>query len=208
MKELEELNGLITMVGEIATKQGLNDTKLTYNHYMMMIITEIAEAIQADRNDKKANMKAFKASYKEDDANFIFPDDLCKHRTSYMYAYEKYIEGSVEGELADIVIRIMSFLSMTNQKFTQIEELDEIHEEKSAEYFKENTFTEAALDLTHSIAKHYDGQYTTWSIADDFSYCVAFVLKWSKHLKIDLMNHIKLKIKYNSMREYKHGKKY
>ena len=208
MKELEELNEMIANVGDIASKQGLNDSLLANNHYLMMIITEIAEAVQADRNGKTANMKAFKASYKEDDANFIFPDDLGKHRTSYMYAYEKYIEGSVEGELADIVIRIMSFLSMSNQKFTQIEDLDEIREIKSKEYFEENTFTEAAIDLTYAISKHYDGQYNNWSIADDLSYCVAFVLKWAKHLKFDLMNHIKLKIKYNSMREYKHGKKY
>lgn len=206
MKVLEELNAMIPTVKGVADKQGLNDTELSDNHYFMMVITEICEAIQADRSGNKAMLKSFDVIYKEEkEENFIFPDDLGKQRENFIFAYEKYVEGTVEGELADVVIRIMSFFGLRGMEFTPVDDVDA---NKSMEYFKENIFTEAALDLTESISRHYDGKYNKKELMEDLSYSVAFIFEWARYLKVDLMRHIKLKIKYNSLREYKHGKKY
>lgn len=210
MKVLEELNKMIAAANDIAEKQGLQEKNLSDNHYLMMIITEIVEAIQADRSGNKAMMKSFNVLVKEkgDDANFIFPDGFGKERENFIFAYEKYIEGTVDGELADIVIRTMSFFGLREMKFSFIKDLNEIAVKQSEEYFKNCSFTEAALCLTENFARQYNGLCTSNALADDLSYNVAFVFLWAKHLKIDLMRHIKLKMKYNSMREYKHGKKY
>lgn len=210
MKVLEELNKMIAAANDIAEKQGLQEKNLSDNHYLMMIITEIVEAIQADRSGNKAMMKSFNVLVKEkgDDANFIFPDGFGKERENFIFAYEKYIEGTVDGELADIVIRTMSFFGLRGMKFSPIEDLDASKAKESEEYFKGCSFTEAALYLTQSFATHYDGLYKDKVFVDDLSYSVAFIFEWARYLKIDLMRHIKLKMKYNSMREYKHGKKY
>lgn len=208
MKVLEELklNAMIPTVKGIADKQGLNDSELSDNHYFMMVITEICEAIQADRSGNKAMLKSFDVIYKEEkEENFIFPDDLGKQRENFIFAYEKYIEGTVEGELADVVIRIMSFFGLRDMEFTPVKDVDA---NESMEYFKESNFTEVALDLTESISRHYDGKYDKKELMEDLSYSVAFIFEWARYLKVDLMRHIKLKIKYNSLREYKHGKKY
>lgn len=196
-------------VKETAEKHGWLNPKASDYHYLMMIVTEIAEAIQADRANRYADLKNFNTVCKHiDETSFVFPEDLDKERESFRTAYEKYIENSVDSELADFVIRVLSFFALRNLKLGKVPNLDTNAKAKSMSYFEEASFTEAAFDLTCFIAKHYGGLYNENYIAMDLTRAVAFVFEWADSLGIDLLLHIKLKVKYNKTRPFKHGKKY
>lgn len=208
MKELEELNKLIPEVKGVAEEHGWNDASLSDEHYLMMVITEICEAIQADRTNNRAMMKTFDVlARKKSDEEFVFPDDLGKEREDFIFAYEKYIEGTVEGELADIVIRIISFFGLRGMEFTHLCERAGEEDKEIADFLSKKTFTEVAFGLTFFVPL-YDWKGVGCTIADNLTRCVALVFVWAKSLHISLMKQIRLKIKYNALREYKHGKKY
>ena len=207
---IEQLNKSIGEINSIAVAHGWYDKKLSDNHYFMMMITEISEAIQADRTNNKAQMKSFAAYYKpKNDGQFIFPDDCYNDNERFMEAYKLYVENTVEGEIADIVIRVLSFLGMHGYKITKLPKFKSSKEKKdSAEYFGDCSFTEACLDLTAFISHNFTGRYDHEGIVEDMSKVIAFVYEWCEYLHVNLDEQIRLKIRFNSLREYKHGKKY
>lgn len=207
---IEQLNKSIDEINGIAVAHGWYEKKLSDNHYFMMMITEIAEAIQADRRNGNAQMKSFAAFYKpKNEREFIFPDDCYNDNERFMEGYKLYVEDTVDGEIADIVIRVLSFLGMHGQKIKKLPRLKHSEEKvDSSEYFKECTFTEVGLDLTAFISRNFTGRYDSEDILKDMCHVIAFVYEWCKHLGVDLDEQIKLKVRFNSLREYKHGKKY
>lgn len=207
---IEQLNKSIDAISNIAAAHGWYDKKLSDNHYFMMMITEIAEAIQADRRNNKAQMKSFAAFYKQkDEGEFIFPDDCYNDNERFMEGYKLYIEDTVDGEIADIVIRVLSFLGMHGQKIKKLPRLKHTEEKvDSKEYFQECTFTEVGLDLTSFISRNFTGHYDSDDILKDMCRVISFIYEWCNHLGVDLDEQIKLKVRFNSLREYKHGKKY
>ena len=46
------------------------------------------------------------------------------------------------------------------------------------------------------------------SVEDELADVIIRVLDLTSHLGIDIQKHVELKMKYNSLREYKHGKEY
>lgn len=207
---IEQLNKSIDEINSIAVAHGWYEINLSDNHYFMMMITEIAEAIQADRRNSRAQMKSFAAFYKKkNEGEFIFPDDCYNDNERFMEGYKLYIEDTVDGEIADILIRVLSFLGMHGQKIKKLPRLKHSDEKvDSKEYFQECTFTEVCLDLTAFIARNFTGHYDSDDILRDMCHVIAFVYEWCKHLGLDLDEQIKLKVRFNSLREYKHGKKY
>lgn len=53
---IEQLNKSIDEINGIAVAHGWYEKKLSDNHYFMMMITEIAEAIQADKVESKIQL--------------------------------------------------------------------------------------------------------------------------------------------------------
>ena len=83
-------NDLRDRAYQCACEHGFHETEHSDAHWLMLIVSEMAEAVDADRKGKKANIDAFERLYSGSDSKF---------------GYEKLIKGSVEEELADIVIR-------------------------------------------------------------------------------------------------------
>ena len=111
----------------------------------------------------------------------------------YPQKYSLFIKGSIEEELADIVIRILDF---AYEKFG-----DNVWSE-SYENAIPNislSFTENAWLLLRNII---DGS------SSGLHSSIAFVERWSFSLGIDLWWHVEAKMKYNETRFYKHDKKY
>lgn len=208
---IDQLNKYITECDIIATQHGWYEKDLSDNHYLMMIITEISEAIQADRSNKHAVMTSFDAYYKsKTDEEFIFPDDCSNDNDRFIEAYKLYVEGTVDSEIADIVIRILSFLGLKGMKLKMLPELDLTSNWVGSDgCFKTSSFTEISLILTSYIVSFVLGDINARCYVEKMSFIIAFVFKWCKFLGVDIDKQIKLKIRYNSLREYKHGgKKY
>jgi NTP pyrophosphatase (non-canonical NTP hydrolase) len=120
-------------IHENAKNKGFWDKERNMGEILMLIVSEVSEAMEADREDRQANVNGFNKMLEGwDDEHYAYDN-------AFKMVFEKTIKNTIEDELSDAAIRIM--------------------------------------DLAYSRG-------------------------------IDLEWHIKQKMKYNSMREHMHGKKY
>lgn len=183
---MERLNELSKQAHESAVKRGFWSEELSTEHYIMLVITEIAEMVEADREDKRANM-------------WLFEDWQYRDVATFPEAFERFIKNTVEDEMADVAIRLLDLagvLCCTEIKKTFLFENGTFR-------FNEYTFTETAFKM---IKTRLDSRI--YSYSETVSNTLYFLFDWAKYLRIDLFKHIDLKMKYNETREFKHGKKY
>ena len=182
----ERLAKLQQRIWEIATAHGWHEQPIPTAQYCGLIMTEMAEAIEADRNGRRADMESFN----ERMSNLDGSDECFKEM------YKRYIKGSIEEEFADVVIRVLDMAQ-------------EVHGDKMrwpgyyqyGQVYQENeSFIENAWYFIREILN-----WGTMNISDS----VSFMFDWAQDLGIDLWQHIEWKMKYNELRPYKHGgKKY
>lgn len=181
-------NELSKTVHQNAIEKGFWKEKLSDDHYLMLVITEISEAVEAHRRCMYANIEDYKLRLKETTDNF---DES---------GFKWYIKDSIADELADVAIRL---LDLSGAKEIEIKPYECFFTEES----KEKSFTENALYLTYLVqcCSHIpNGKTDGWN----YSVALGFLVGWCKHLSIDLEWHIEQKMKYNALREPMHGKKY
>lgn len=129
MQDKTKLDELAKQIHQDNVEKGFWDEPRNTGEMLMLITSELAEALEADRDTNYADLDQFEYENKSDESN----DALFKEN------FKLYIKNSFEDEIADTVIRL--------------------------------------LDL----AAGYD---------------------------IDIEKHIQYKLKFNRLREYKHGKNY
>lgn len=175
------LNELRDHAYQTAKEHGWHEKKLSNETYLMLIITEIAEAVQADRKGRHADRQAFEKNI------------------SLASAYDFFLKGTVEDELADVVIRCLSFAG--HRRWDLQHALDDILSTSEAdEIFGDETFAEMAYYTCEGIIMAIDQEKTVHSVlADVVSYC--------KYKGIDIDWHVRQKMRYNELRPYKHGGK-
>ncbi len=182
----ERLAKLQQRIWEIATAHGWHEQPIPTAQYCGLIMTEMAEAIEADRNGRRADMESFN----ERMSNLDGSDECFKEM------YKRYIKGSIEEEFADVVIRVLDMAQ-------------EVHGDRmrwlgyypwGQVYHEDKSFIENAWYFIREVLN-----WGTMNISDS----VSFMFDWAQDLGIDLWQHIEWKMKYNELRPYKHGgKKY
>ena len=182
----ERLAKLQQRIWEIATAHGWHEQPIPTAQYCGLIMTEMAEAIEADRNGRRADMESFN----ERMSNLDVSDECFKEM------YKRYVKGSIEEEFADVVIRVLDMAQ-------------EVHGDRmrwlgcypcGQVYHEDKSFIENAWYFIRKILN-----WGTMNISDS----VSFMFDWAQDLRIDLWQHIEWKMKYNELRPYKHGgKKY
>lgn len=170
---------------ETAKAHGWHDEELPDETYLMLIITEIAEAVQADRKGKHAYKDKFLASLKPDDDGEMFS-----------MLFEQYIKNSVEDELADIVIRCLDLAGLIGCDLLKVKTLLDRGMNKVKE-----TFPEFMYRICQSLT---DERETLHSRLD---YCIACIIGYCKQKDIDIEWFIEQKMKYNKLRPFRHGNK-
>lgn len=183
---MKNLNAYRDQAYKIACEHGFHDEERSIEHWKCLIVSELMEAVEADRKGKRADIRAFNTRQ--------FVGRGSKDVTvSYEYNFRLCIKDTVEDELADACIRILDLAGYKNidlqfeaeksDKNSQIEEFTE-------EVFKiVGTMTIAILDLC-------------------LSYALIQIFSLADRMGIDIEKHIQLKMEYNASRPYKHGKKY
>lgn len=101
----EQLNRLRDEAYATACNKGFHDEKKSDEHYLMLVITEIAEAVQADRKGRRADRERY---------DYAVDRGMCNDIEE---CFERYIKNSIEDELADIVIRLLDFCGMNGYSF-------------------------------------------------------------------------------------------
>ena len=179
----EELNALRDECYKIACEHGWHDEEHSERHFLCLVITELSEAVEADRNDRHACVGMFRSS----------------RRHNEVTGFECFIKDTVEYELADAAIRILDLAGLQD---CDIGEAVTVRL-KSADdyillraYFKASTFTEAVYTIVENL--FFDGYELALLNVFNLSYVMGF----------ELMEHIRLKMQYNRTRERLHGKRY
>ena len=195
--DADKLNGLMKEIWAIATSKGWHENPISKGQYLGLVVTEAAEAVEADRVDKRAKTDMMAKVIKiQSESNIGLSQGW--YETWFEVYYDIYIKGSVEEEFADTIIRI---LDMTW----------ELHGEKmdwagydpyGENYDKNEKFIETFWTFTKDILN-----CGTMNITDS----VAFIYSWAEHgcgISPETLDmHIRWKMKKNELRPYKHGNK-
>lgn len=196
--EKEEMEGitksLIDRAYSCACAHGFHEEALSVEHYLMLVLSEIGEAVEADRRGNYGHLGQF-TMWMEANSNF-----LGNFRT--------YLKDCVYDELADICIRLYDMCGALG--IEPIVEYDTM-ETDFKEIFGEDTFCERMYYLSRLLCS------TSGVVEDDgadeclpqvIGQALSFLFALSNDMGIDLLHHIELKMKYNEERPYKNGKKY
>lgn len=196
MKE-ELLRELIDGAYSCACNHGFHEKRLSNRHCLMLILTEISEAVDADRKGLHADLHKF-------DRIMKYADDGDK---SFCEVFANFIKDTVSDELADVCIRIFDLCGMLG--IVPKVYVDEIRE-KFDEVFGEMSFCERMFELSCQVTE-YDADSDLEDLSfmrDKLGMALSFLMCMCESMGIDIMKHIELKMRYNEMRPSKNGKKY
>ena len=191
---MKDLNELRDKAYQCAVEHGWHEEKLSNEHFLCLVISELMEAVEADRKGKRAQVEKFK----EWQGDSIPLTEEARQRR-FKVDFEAYIKGSVEEELADACIRLLDLAGLRNVDLGEVT-LDEL---KCSEGFFDWTFTESIFFLvcnltnTDFIETHSFDSYLRVALMEIIGFCVK--------KDIDIFWYIEQKMKYNELRSYKHG---
>lgn len=193
-----DLNALRDRAYKTACEHGFHDQELSNKHCLCLVISELMEAVEADRKRKYFKGKIM---FERD---FNLYSKLVEENVRYRNAFEKHIKDTVGDELADSVIRLLDLAGLRgiNLEFAN-GDIDDCIEDM-AEACKDETFTESIYSIS-TLPVRYDGIFDFPTAVNDM---ILSIFGLAKYLDIDLLWHIEQKMKYNELREKMHGKKY
>ena len=198
-----DLNTLRDRAYKTACEHGFHDQELNNERCFCLVISELMEAVEADRKGRRANVDRYNKKIANSRICQGLDPDIPKER-GYEVAYNETIKGSIEEELADAVIRLLDLAGLRGISLELANgDIDDCIEDM-AEACKDETFTESIYSIS-TLPVRYDGLYDFHTTVNDM---VLSIFGLAKYLEIDLFWHIEQKMKYNKLRDKMHGKKY
>lgn len=186
------LNELAYRAYENAQKHGFHEGNRENEHWLCLVICELSEAVEADRKDRRAKLKAFDLAMREP----VSPHEAASPEEIYDYWFEAYIKDSVEDELADAAIRMLDLAGL------RCWNLEDITSEVLTDKAISDTlgFTAKVYSLERCLMN-----LNTAMQARAFLEQLFYV---ADGMGIRLAKYIELKMTYNEHRPFKHGKEY
>lgn len=178
------LNKLRDKAYQCAVAHGWHDENLSDEHFLCLVISELMEAVEADRKGmhaNRANFEYYMKQRKRDDGEF-------------MYAFKHDIKDSVEEELADACIRLLDLAGLRGYDLDSFD-----YEGSDTEDYSDMTFTESMFRICVYVTDNFYRDELYILLNEIFAFC--------RDRNIDIFWHIKQKMKYNELRPYKHGDK-
>lgn len=185
------LNKLRDEAYAIAKANGWHNEEHSDSHCLMLVITEIAEAVQADRKNLNADI----AKFKEWQGNSLPLSEETRIRR-FKEDFEAYIKNSVEDKLSDIVIRCLDLAGLRDFDLKEvIELLKDIESIEEGKGFIDFCYVLSGISTCDD------------STEEKIIGIIAVVLGYCGLTGIDLEFFIETKMKYNRLRSYRHGGK-
>lgn len=169
-----------------AVEHGFWDVRKSNEHCLMLICTEVAELVEADRKSLVADKQKFN--------EWMLSGN--PHEHVFENAFEKWIKNALEDEFADIYIRLADLAGALGIDF------DKMQPCRYYRAFDKFSFTENAFALIKGLSKDHI------AIEKRIQFGMGFIEDWTKQHGVNLEWHIAQKMKYNQSREIMHGKKY
>ena len=190
------LNELRDRAYKTACEHGFHDEELSNEHCLCLVISELMEAVEADRKGRFAKVPV-------DKKGTIFDERTFHYQNKYFAEnFETYIKDCVEDELADAVIRLLDLAGLRNIS------IDDFPEEAiygASESCVGETFTESIYAISTLPIRHF--YKYNYSFENQIGHTLLSIFGLAKHLNIDLLWHVNQKMRYNELRENKHGKR-
>lgn len=186
------LNELRDKAYQCAVAHGWHEENLSDEHFLCLVISELMEAVEADRKNRHASVKFFNHSI-----DYALRElHLTEHNLSnyFFNSYKENIKGSVEEELADACIRL---LDLAGLRGCDLDSFD--YEGSDTEDYSDMNFTEAMFRICAYVTDNFYRDEPFILLNEIFAFC--------RDRNIDIFWHIKQKMKYNELRPYKHGDK-
>lgn len=196
----KELASLAEDAFKNAEKHGFYTESTETETALMLIITEMAEAVQADRHNRHGSIEDYESEI--------------QMGRDIPTAYKNSLEGTVESEFADIAIRILSLLgwmkSKSPIKINSNSVLSDEYEIGRIQYTIQNTINKGSIAkdlyrLNGHFSRFVDNESCSWFVSDTLQDILMRVFAIAHNNNIDLMEYIKLKMQYNESRPYLHG---
>ncbi|HJH64733.1 MAG TPA: hypothetical protein OIM59_08920 [Bacteroides mediterraneensis] len=192
------LNKLRDKAYQCAVAHGWHEENLSDEHFLCLVISELMEAVEADRKGKHAKV----AMFKEWQGNSI-PLTEETRISRFVEEFEAFIKGTVEEELSDACIRLLDLAGLRGISLASVP-FPFHHRKEYKEERSKLTFTEWVYDVIRPIVRYnkdnYPIGYLFIGVLQEL-FCKAEIMGF------DLLWHIEQKMKYNELRPYKHGDK-
>lgn len=193
---MKKLNLLSQQIHQNALDKGFWTDHPSVEHHMMLVISEIAEMVEADRN-----VDGVKIRHLHINGNLAatqqgtFMDEV-ENAEDFDATFKTLVKNTIEDEMADVAIRLLDIAGHLGMDFTMM---------STMRYHRDFTrfgFTENALALCKGLTRD------NINIFRRIHFGLHYVFNWAKASNIKLMWHIKAKMRYNANRPALHGKKY
>lgn len=188
----EKVQELIKRAYSIAATHGFHEVDRSNAHWLMLVVSEIGEMVEADRKSRRVKLHG------DDLDNTLRFNDFAP-------TFELFVKDTLEDELADVVIRICDFLGTRHIEPLILEETST--SDDWANLWGKDSINEQCYGLT-KIITHIDEDTS----ADDISSLLGASLTWcfdfADFHKFDLLWHVEQKMRYNETRSIRHGKNY
>lgn len=177
--DTEKLNRWAKEIHDNATAHGWHEEKHSPEHYLALIMCEVAEAIEADRENRYCG---------------YIDIELLDHISDFGSWYRGVVKGTVEEEFSDIVIRLLDMSFELYGEFI---------------YLRPNTKIVPSKKMNLAENLWFFVKNKLYYYQPQISESIVFIYDLAEFLGIELEQHIEWKMKYNESRPYKHGgKKY
>lgn len=197
----EKTMDFIDRAYETACKHGFHDEEKSNAHWMMLVVSEIGEMVEADRKNRHADLSRFKREYEK------YPN-LVDEQTRFVTSFEKYVKDGLEDELSDVCIRLYDFcgtLGIEPSDFSLL--LKDDFQYTWEDEFGSMSVCEQCYELVACVTV-IDDESGRDEICEAVGSCLLFCECFALSHGIDLERHIELKMRYNESRETRHGKMY
>lgn len=187
------LNELRDKAYQCAVVHSWHDEDLSDEHFFCLVISELMEAVEADRKGRYANRDKFEYYMKQRKRDV----------GEFMYAFKCDIKDTVEDELADACTRLLDLAGLRKINLSDISfPIYNSDDHKNSR--KSLTFTEWVYDVTRVISGFNKNNYPIGYL---FVGILQEICCKAELIGFDILWHIDQKMKYNELRPYKHGGK-
>ena len=188
-----KLNQLRDQAFTTAKAHGWHEEEHSDRHFLMLIITELAEAVQADRNGKNRSFRSEFNVEKYFTGRSFTPE---QYRERWKFCFEAMIKDYVPDELADACIRIFDLAGLRGIDLS-------VKTDNPCTIDSKKTFTENIYAIIRDIIIGSD------TLEERLRHAIHNIFELSRSMAIDMEWHIGMKMNYNTLCTHKHGgKKY
>ena len=193
---MKNLNELSRAAHENAVKHGWWESNPSNEHCLMLVVTEIAEMVEADRKGNSAIINHIRKQGNLAAAKKIRLIDHVDNAPDFNTAFVEMVKNTIEDEMADVVIRLLDRAGHLGMDF------DKMSEMRYHWAFDRFSFTENAFALTKGLCRD------NINLFKRIQFGIHFVSGWARCQGVNLEWHVRAKMRYNATRPFKHNKAY